>query len=606
MFTWLLALLGGAVAVAASYAKVRTGSHSVVLPAALRGVAVAAALALLFDVTVGARRRAAPIVAVDASLSWVRGGDSAQFDSVLREARRLARRDADLLAFGDSVRALGGAQRPGDRASRVRHAVERALVAGRALVVYTDGEIDDPDALRSLPAGSRTVVAPVAARSDAAVTGMDAPRTVVSGDSIDVMLTVASGSAAVGTARIRLDVDGRVLADFAIDSLAPNAERAVTRRVAVQRSAGPAVLRAAISAAGDAVPRNDTLAMAIEVAPSAGAVIVSTSPDLDARELLLVLRGTLNLPTRGYLRVAPGVWRVEGTLAPVPEEEVRRALQNAPLAIVHGDTALFGNARSLTRGALLLLAPPQPDRSSGEWYATAAPASPVSAALSGIAWDSLPPLEVADANLGGSFEVLETRRARRFDRRVAIAGVDRPRRIIVVAAAGFARWRLRGGAAADAFSALWGSVADWLAEGRSDERAAVPAAAVVHAGEAIAWRRGSAPDSVVRVALARRGSTRVDTVTLAFGSAADVVETDPLEEGVYDVRGERGSSLIVVNPSREWFPRLRSVESGSVGGGAGATPSGDAPRARNAGWLFAVAIAAFCAEWVVRRRIGLR
>lgn len=604
MLAWFLALLGGAAAVAASYAKLRTGTHRVIVPAVLRGIAITAALALLFNVLIGARGRSAPLVAMDASLSWLRGRDSTQFDSVLREARRTAASSENLLAFGDSVRPLGGGAVPDDRASRVRQAVERALVAGRPLVVYTDGEIDDPDALRTLPAGSRVVVAGPANALDVAVTSLDAPRTIVSGDSVEVRVTVATGAMPLPSVRLTLDVNGRVIAEVPLDGLTPNAERVVTRGVAVAGAGGPGILRAVVTATSDVVPRNDTLAMAIDIAPAAGAVLVSTSPDLDARELLLVLRGSLALPTRGYLRVAPGTWRIDGALAPVAEDDVRKALQNAPLAIVHGDTAIFGAPRSLTRAALLLIAPPPPDRSSGEWYATGAPASPVAAALSGIAWDSLPPLEVGDSPPQGTFEVLETRRARRLERRVAIAGVDRPRRVVVVAAAGFARWRVRGGAAADAYNALWGSLADWLATGASDVRAAVPASALLHAGEPVSWRRGSAGDSVVRVMLERRGSPAwSDTVTLTFGVAADVVESPPLDEGVYDVRGERGSALLVVNPSREWYPRRATVQSGSVGS---ATATGDAPRARSAGWLFAIAIAGLCAEWVVRRRIGLR
>ena len=603
MLTWFLAILGGAAAVAASYAKLRTSTHNVYVPAALRGIAITAALALLFNVLIGARGRSSPLVAMDVSLSWVRGRDSVQFDSVLREARRTVRSADDLLAFGDSVRPLGAGARPGDRASRVRQAVERALVAGRPLVVFTDGEIDDPDALRTLPAGSRVVVASARTIPDVAVTGLDAPRTIVSGDSIEVRVTIATAAAGVSRARLTLDVNGHLSADLPLDSLVPNAERVVNRRLAVTGAAGAGILRAIVSAPGDGATRNDTLAMAIDLAPAAGAVLVSTSPDLDAREVLLVLRGSLALPTRGYLRVAPNTWRIDGALTPATEDDVRNALRSAPLAIIHGDTAIFGAPRDLTRAALLLFAPPASERSSGEWYATSAPPSPIAAALSGITWDSLPPLDVTDAPLQGTFEVLETRRSRRLERRVAIAGIERPRRVVVVGAAGFARWRVRGGAAADAFNALWGSLADWLATGASDIRAAIPASALLHAGEPIAWRRGSAADSVVRVMLSKRGATSVDTLTLTFGAAGDVVETAPLDEGVYDARSDRGGSLLVVNPSREWYPRRVTVANGTVGT---TVATSDAPRARNAGWLFAVAIVGFCAEWIVRRRMGLR
>ncbi|MEW5916021.1 MAG: hypothetical protein AB1762_06435, partial [Gemmatimonadota bacterium] len=120
MLAWILAIIGGAIAVAASYARLRAGTRGIVVPAILRGVAITAALALLFNVLIGARGRTAPLVAMDASLSWARGRDSAQFDSVLREARRAAPTAGDLFAFGDSVRALGDVAAPGDRASRVR------------------------------------------------------------------------------------------------------------------------------------------------------------------------------------------------------------------------------------------------------------------------------------------------------------------------------------------------------------------------------------------------------------------------------------------------------------------------------------------------------
>src|SRR5207237_7013428 len=113
--------------------------------------------------------------------------------------------------------------------------------------------------------------------------------------------------------------------------------------------------------------RNDTLTTVVEISPAAGAVLVSTSPDYDARDAIGVLRGALALPTRGFYRVAPGMWRLEGTLAPVTEEDVRRAAAEAPLVGLHGDTSIFGPPRVATRGALALVSPPT-DR-AGEWFA---------------------------------------------------------------------------------------------------------------------------------------------------------------------------------------------------------------------------------------------
>ena len=117
----------------------------------------------------------------------------------------------------------------------------------------------------------------------------------------------------------------------------------------------------------------------------------------------------------------------------------------------------------------------------------------------------------------GEWIALETRRGRRFERRNAIVGREAPRRTVIVAASGFWRWRVRGGAAADAFGALWGGLFDWLSAGRTDARAAVNADAIVHAGDPVRWRRGSGDDSVVALILTRRGApARTDSMTLRF------------------------------------------------------------------------------------------
>src|SRR6185503_12336016 len=99
--------------------------------------------------------------------------------------------------------------------------------------------------------------------------------------------------------------------------------------------------------------------------------------------------------------------------------------------------------------------------SDEEWYAVDAPPSPLSAALSGLPWDSLPPITVTGAPPAGQWNALEARRGREQERRVVIAGTDAPRRVVVVAGSGMWRWRFRGGESSDAFTALWGSLFDW-------------------------------------------------------------------------------------------------------------------------------------------------
>jgi hypothetical protein len=172
-----------------------------------------------------------------------------------------------------------------------------------------------------------------------------------------------------------------------------------------------------------------------------------------------------------------------------------------------------------------------------------------------------------------------------------------------VSGSGFWRWRFRGGVSADAYAALWGGIFDWLAAERADRRGAVPDEGSVRAGQAIRWRRGSSVDSVVRVVLHRARGTTADTLRLHFVTGAAIQETPPLPAGTYDVTVPGGRTALVVNAAAELLPSRPRLQSGEVGRRAGAD---DARRARNVGWLYALAIALLCAEWIARRRAGLR
>jgi hypothetical protein len=422
----------------------------------------------------------------------------------------------------------------------------------------------------------------------------------VDGDSLAIRLTLASGAQGAAAGFISLTLDDRPLGRWPLEAMSAASERQLDVRVRAGGTQGPAILRAMVSSSGDAEPRNDTLAATIEISRAASAVFVSTSPDQDARFAIAVLRGALALPTRGFLRIAPGMWRHEGSLASATESEVRQALREAPVAILHGDTTIFGPPQSTSLGPLALIVPPESD--DGEWYVTATPASPLSGALAAIPIDSLPPVSIGQPAVG-EWTALEARRGRENVRRAVIVGRDEPRRTVTVTGSGFWRWRFRGGASADAYAALWGGIFDWLAAERADRRGAVPDENIVRAGSPIRWRRGSRPDSLVRVLVQRRGTQRGDTLTLRFGAGSAVQETPALPQGIYDVTMPGGRTLLAVNTSAELLPSRNRLASGMVGRRA---PADNARRARSAGWLYAVAIALLCAEWIVRRRVGLR
>jgi hypothetical protein len=602
MVFWLTAAALGAAAAGLQYWR---PSGAGWLAAVLRALSVAVLVALCLDAPAGRGSQPRAITALDVSASWRRTQDSAAYRTALSELGRAA--GDSVLLIGDSIRFGHPPAVPRDVRSRVRPAVERALAAGRPLTLITDGEIDDPEALTDLPAGSRVVVVAHPASRDAGLTALDAPRAAVAGDTIELRATLVASPAGSGAGHVSFSVGPSPPAPASIvaaDPLPAGAERSVTARVPVPAGDGPRVVRAVWTGEGDTESRDDTLSAAIDVSPAAGAVFVSTSPDEDARYALSVLRDALTLPTRGFFRVAAGQWRVDGTLDRVNEADVRQAVASAPVVVLDGDTAVFGAPRAASRGSLALLAPPA-SPSDEEWYATSAPPSPIAATLAGVAWDSLPPIDVPPSNTTGDWLGLEAKRGRRYDRRVVVAGSTAGgRRVVTVTAGGFWRWRFRGGASADAYTALWGGIFDWLAAERRDQRAAVPADPLVREGDPIRWRHGNGPDTSVIVVLALRGAAAPpDSLRLRFPPGSPTAETAPLPAGVYDVRTAGGPALLIVNASREWLPRAPVVRTGQVGG---VVLAGAAPRLRSLGWIYVLLVAALCAEWLWRRRAGLR
>lgn len=600
MSPWLVAVGAGVGFALLQYGWRRTHRGPLALAAtALRFFAVLLVVALLLDAPIGNPRPISMWAALDASQSMERGDGTlwrAALDSV-----RAARADTTLL-FGDSVRAGAIPANAADSRSDLRSVADRALASGHPVLVVTDGELGDPDAVATLPAGSRIIVMPRASQNDAAVSAVEIPRAVISGDTVAVRTVVVGGAAGSGAGTASIRVDGREVARVPFEPLPPFGTRSLETRIAIPGPAGPAVAQVVLAAAGDMVARNDTLTLAVDRSRSASAVFVSTTPDFDSRAAIGLLRGALALPARGFLRVAPGVWRVDGTLSPVAESEVRAAFRDAPIAIIHGDTGVFGSPASATAAPYALIVPVTDTAS--EWYVTSTPASPLMSAFGGEAWDSLPPLLAAGPAPTGSWTAMQVSEGRSGPSRALVAGSDSPRRSLTVVGSGFWRWQFRGGSSADAFAAFWGGIFDWLAGERADKRAAIPDAAAFRAGDPIRWRRGGAGDSVVTVALRRRnGPARRDSLVLRFPAGATVMETPAMEQGLYDIFVRGGTALLAVNPSAEWLPREVKVRSGPIRGGV---PVGAPPRLPDHGWIYAIIIGALCGEWAIRRKAGLR
>ncbi|HMC55467.1 MAG TPA: hypothetical protein VKH19_09875 [Gemmatimonadaceae bacterium] len=602
MTAWLVAAGVAATAAGVLFARIRGPSIAVrALLALLRAASLVLLIALLLDAPVARARPTPPWVFVDASMSMQRDHADlwkAAWDSVAGASAE------STWMFGDTVRRADRRAVPTAAASRLRPVLERTMVSGRPAIVITDGEVDDSSTLDGFVSGSRIIVLPRAAARDAAVAMLEAARAAVSGDSLPIRVTIASGSGGSNAGVLSVLLNERSLGHWPVEAMSPWTERQLDVRVRLvaEGAQGPSVLRAVVTAPGDAESRNDTLATTVELSRAASAVFVSTSPDQDARFAMAVLRGALSLPTRGFLRVAPGNWRHEGALTVATEAEVREAVRTAPIVILHGDTGIFGSPRAATPAPLALMAPPEADE--GEWYPVGVPVSPLTAALSALSLDSLPPVSAGPA-ASGEWTALEARRGREPGRRAVIVGRDTPRREVVISASGFWRWRFRGGAGADAYAALWGGIFDWLAAERADRRGAVPDETLVREGQRIRWRRGSASDSVVRVAIRRIGgaSPRTASLVLRFTPGDAIDETDPLPAGIYDVSVPGGRAILAVNASSELLPAPARIRAGGVGHRATVN---DARRARSVGALYVLAVLLLCIEWVLRRRAGLR
>lgn len=600
MTDWLIAAAVGVIAAALLYGRQRGAGPSsawrITLGAA-RAAALTLVVALLLDAPLGRARPAPPAVFVDASLSMTR--ENARLATAAWDSAAAIGADS-VWFFGDSIRPAAEASRPADRSTIVRPIVERTMASGRPAVLITDGEVQDSSALDALVSGSRIVVLPRAPRRDGAVVSMESPRAAVQGDSLHLRVALGAGAQGAAAGSLALLLGEQQVGRWPVEAMSPWSERQLELRVRADGAAdGPQILRAVLTTPDDAEARNDTLAATIELSRAASAVVVSTSPDQDVRFAIAVLRGALALPTRGFLRVAPGTWRHEGSLTPATEAEVRSALRDAPIAIIHGDTMIFGPPRAATLGPLALLVPTEEE---GEWYPVATPVSPLSAALAAIPLDSLAPV-AAGAPASGDWVALEARRGREALRRPLIVGSDALRRVVTVTGSGFWRWRFRGGAGADAFAALWGGIFDWLAAERADRRGAVPEATFVRSGQTIRWRRGTTTDSLVHAVIQPRAVDRPDTLTLHFGRGTVVQESAPLPPGIYEVLVPGGRALLAVNASAELLPRQPRLQSGRVGTRRHVD---EARRARNKSVLYVLIVLLLCGEWVARRRLGLR
>ena len=589
---WGLALGAGVVVSWVAYPSL---SRAGIPLALLRVAAVAIVVALLLDLPIGTAAPPAPLVALDASASWTRAGDTAAWRAAVDTATRVAG-GAGIAVFGDSVRDGSAPDVPRDAASSVGPLIQRAAAGGQRLVVITDGLLDDPDALQQAVAGSRVIVLPIRTVGDRAVADVSAPAEARAGDTVTLRARVVADGAAAATS-LRWLIDAAPVAEVTVPALGAADEAVVESRVVIPAGDSIAVLRAALPAGADVQSRNDTVSVAFRRGARQRVVIVSTAPDADVRDVATALRANVALPTDAYYRIAPGRWLRDGNFTPVDEIVVRAAVRGATLAVLHGDTTAMGAPAALGTRALLLLAPPASD--APELVVRVAPSSPLQAALTGIVVESLPPLLASAPARGGVIALSAAPGMATTGATPIVTAHEGDVRRVVISASGYSRWRARGGVSEMAFQALVGGATDWLLAARGRAAVPVPALMVQRAGAPVRWRRGAQPRALVT--LVRDGDRASRRDSLRFGDAAEV--TSPaLDAGVW--RGTVDGSVIVlpVSASREWLPAVAGLRSALLNGEALAVRRG----ARSLGWLYLAIVLLLASEWLLRRRAGLR
>ena len=578
----------------------RLGRRGVV-PLVARAVAWSALGLLLLNVscpsTAGPVR---PLVLLDGSLSMDAPGGR------WREALDSARSIGEIRLFGDEVRASDTV--PGLGRSLLGPALTAAAASERGVVVITDGEIEDAGDLPPELLGRASIrLFPRVARADLALVSVSGPARVTAGDSIPLELDIR---ALAGAEAESLRVE--VLAGN--DTVAGRQGRLTTGGARVRLSVpsaaigpGTHALRVALADAGDGEPRTDTLIHIVTVARTPGVVLLAAPGDWDSRFLYRTLRDVAQLPVRGFVRLEGERWRSMEDLSPVSVDRVRQAARGADLLILKGDPGSVAQGSS-ARGIWQW---PSGERGAapipGDWYISAPEVSPVAGAFLGVPVDSFPPAtQLAPLQPGPADWVgLTAQLGRRGAARPAVTGRQEGRaRVVTVGADGLWRWAFRGGSSEQSYRTWVATTASWLLTGVDTVRGvAAPVRPVVQNGRPLVFEwSGSGPPVPTPVVWSESGAGETRTDTLRFdGSGRAPVRLAPGEYR-YRLVGGGGGLVAVEQYSDELLPSPVTLTARTARAGR---PQGRTA-ARDWLWLFGLAIAALSAEWLARRRLGLR
>ena len=584
--------------------------------------------------------RAAILLDVSSSMRRpVRSGEAgSRIDAARLALADLQRdREAPIWSFGDRVEAVAiGALdtlSPSAPESRLVGAIELARASGAdTLYVVTDGELADRETARGLARRLGVHVREVRVAAEArglAIRRLGAPRAVSTGDSLTAEAELTAANRAGDTLAVLVTLGSDTLRAGAIEAPADGRTARARFRIPVSGAADTAEWRPLDVIVGASPAEEEPSAHArrwVLVTPEpTGAALISLDPDWEARFLAPVLERSVPGGVRVFLRSGPGSW-IEGGTRPfggVTEARVRAVAGAASMLAVQGSPSAFPPwlrsivagkpaVMHLVRGSGTLAGTGMTiERAlTGDWYVeTPAPAGPVSAHLLGASASGLPPLSVLRGAVGASgAAVLEARLGRQGSTRpVALLVAEGERRLAVVLGEGGWRWAARGGEGLSLYRGLYSGIARWLGERMAGAPVAL-ADASPRAGDSLRWR--AAPevrDLEIRV----EDASGTQVWTRETSGSVRSVSGPPLEAG--DARftatgrsGDEPFRLEVpfhVGASRE---DLLIVVGDPLDVDPARAPTEPSPGSGPPVWPFALSIALLCAEWLWRRKSGLR
>ena len=617
-------------------------SRALLLTARL--VAVAGVVALLWNpvVRTGPRRDAPDrYVILDASASM--GAHSAQGDviweSAVQRARTLAEDGSRLLVADAAVHAVDPDSLDGLIPSGVEsvlaEAVAVAAEAGaREVVLVTDRRLRDPvaTALTARRLGVSLTVDTLAQAADNLGLGrLVLPASAESGVEVRGRVEV-EGTASVDSVMVAVSVDGEPWQTLRLSAPVGGGTSGADFTLGATLAAGAHRVTARLEAP-DAFALDDERTAVLQVDPEeTGLLLVSFAPDWEPRFLLPVLDLVTGLPVRGFLRTGPDRYHpmnagTAGSTAAIDQAAMERLLRRAEMVVamgVDGSTVEFLEGATSRTARLLIFALDGAGAAGGgvaaagalpgEWYLDEAPPSPIAGEVEQFVGAGLPPLtrvlpvmgETEGAalhlRLGGAGEA-ETALILRHDGR---------RRVGVVLAQGFWRWAFRGGEPREHYRRLWAAVGGWM---MADEPVAAgpgvrPARPVLQRGVQAPWlARGYENEQIVLTVTAETGDVALDsTLTIPPGG---LFTTPPFEAGTYaytavapvdtiggvfHVEAFTDEMLRLPTDAAELTVRVRD---------GGVTGEGSRPL-RTWPFLYLLILGAVCAEWIGRRRAGLR